>query len=72
MLQQLKITYPRKILKLNIKYFLRRGVNAIGLIFYSLLFGTVMSLLEDKAKPLRDVVHAVDEVNIKTVSGLIA
>ncbi|CAL8114336.1 unnamed protein product [Orchesella dallaii] len=49
----------------------RRGTNAIGLIFYSLMFGTFMSLLEEKAKPLRDVIQAVDEVNMKTISSLI-
>lgn len=30
-----------------------------------------MSLLDEKAKSLRDVVRAVDEVNTKTISGLI-
>lgn len=51
---------------------LRKGLNAIGLIFYSLLFGTVMSLLEEKQrKPLLDMIRAVDLVNMKTVSGLI-
>ncbi|ODM91337.1 Excitatory amino acid transporter 2 [Orchesella cincta] len=49
----------------------RRGTNAIGLIFYALMFGTFMSILEEKAKPLRDVIQAVDEVNMKTISSLI-
>lgn len=46
-------------------------MNAIGIIFYSLMFGTVMSLLEDKAKSLKEIVKAIDEVNLKSVSGLI-
>ncbi|OXA64581.1 excitatory amino acid transporter [Folsomia candida] len=49
----------------------RRGWNALGVIFYALILGSVMSTLEEKAKPLLQIFSAFDTVNMKMITTFI-
>jgi Na+/H+-dicarboxylate symporter len=52
-------------------YFFRSGTNTLGIIFFCLVFGTVVGTMGKKAHMVVEFFTIVDEVVMKIVSGVI-
>jgi solute carrier family 1 (glial high affinity glutamate transporter), member 2 len=48
----------------------REGTNTLGIIFFCLVFGTVLGTLGRKARVVVEFFSAVDEVIMKMVTGV--